>query len=167
MKTSTTLESITIRTELRPGDIGYLIYLHADLYFREYDYGIDFECYVAAGLIEFYHQYDPANHRAWICEHHDKMIGFMLLMNRGESAQLRYFVIKQEYRGIGLGNKLMNLYMEFLKDCGYKFAFLWTTHEQLLAAQLYKKYGFTLTEEKESNAFGKPVTEQRYDLVLK
>jgi N-acetylglutamate synthase-like GNAT family acetyltransferase len=160
------LGDINIRTELRPGDIGYVIYLHGYLYKKEYNYGIEFETYVALGLYEFYRQYDPQKDRAWICEHENKIIGFLLLMHRGETAQLRYFILEPGYRGIGLGNKLMNLYMDYLKDRQYKSSYLWTTDELPASAHLYKKYGFKLTEEKHSNAFGKQVKEQRYDLVL-
>jgi peptidyl-dipeptidase Dcp len=94
------------------------------------------------------------------------MIGFLLLMDRGEAAQLRYFLIEPEYRGMGLGAKLLNLYMNFLNECGYKQSYLWTTHELHAAAHLYQRLGFQLTEEKESTAFGKPLREQRYDLIL-
>ena len=55
---------------------------------------------------------------------------------------------------------------DFLRECGYKSSYLWTTHELHAAIALYKKFGFTLTEEKESTTFGKLLTEQRYDLVL-
>ena len=167
MKPGIRLDEIAIRTELQPGDIGFVTYLHGDLYKKEYDYGIGFEYYVAVGLNEFYQQYDPSNNRIWMAEHHGNRIGFMLLMNRGESAQLRYFIIHPDYRGIGLGNKLMGLYMEFLQECKYKSSYLWTTHELDAAAHLYKKHGFILTEEKESDAFGKRVTQNRYELVLK
>jgi GNAT superfamily N-acetyltransferase len=94
------------------------------------------------------------------------MIGFLLLMDRGDAAQLRYFLIDPEYRGIGLGTKLMNLYMDFLRGCGCKKSYLWTTHELHTAISLYQKFGFKLTEEKASTTFGKPLTEQRYDLIL-
>lgn len=160
------LNDISIRTELRPGDLGYVVHMHGALYGKEYNYGIQFESYVAKGLCEFYEKYDPTRSRVWICEHNNRMIGFLLLMDRGESAQLRYFLIEPEYRGIGLGSKLINLYMDFLRECGYKTSYLWTTHELTTAANLYKRYGFQLTEERQSNAFGKPVQEQRYDLVL-
>jgi len=60
----------------------------------------------------------------------------------------------------------MDLYMEFLHQCGYSSSYLWTTHELTAAASLYAKCGFKLTEEKESFAFGKPLREQRYDLVI-
>ena len=80
------------------------------------------------------------------------------------SAQLRYFLIRAEYRGIGLGKHLMRQFIAALSGRGYQAAFLWTTHELGAAAALYRRHGFTLTEEKESEAFGKPLREQRYDL---
>lgn len=166
MKNKITLEDIHIRTGLKPGDIGYVIYLHGQLYKKENNYGIEFETYVAAGLAEFYQQYDPQKDGVWICEHKNKIVGFLLLAHRGEAAQLRYFILKPKYRGIGLGNKLMNLYMEHLKKCNYRSSYLWTTDELPASAHLYKKFGFTLTEEKPSTAFGKAVREQRYDLIL-
>lgn len=160
------LNEISIRTEFKPGDIGYVIHLHGALYAREYGYGVQFESYVAKGLCEFYEKYNPGRNRIWICEYDDRMIGFLLLMDRGEAAQLRYFLIEPDYRGIGLGSKLLNLYMDFLRECGYRESYLWTTHELSTAASLYQRHGFKLTEEKESTAFGKPLREQRYDLVL-
>ena len=160
------LDEISIRTELQPGDLGYLTYLHGALYTKEYNYGIQFESYVAKGLCEFYEMYNPQKSRVWVCEHNDRMIGFLLLMDRGEAAQLRYFLIEPEYRGIGLGSKLMDLYMEFLHECGYQRSYLWTTHELTTAANLYKRFGCQLTEEIESTSFGKPLREQRYDLSL-
>ncbi|HLO17370.1 MAG TPA: GNAT family N-acetyltransferase [Anaerolineales bacterium] len=160
------LENIAIRTELHSGDIGYVTYIHGMLYQKEYNYGIQFESYVAKGLCEFYEKYNPQRNRIWACEHNNRMIGFLLLMDRGKAAQLRYFLIEPGYRGVGLGSKLLNLYMDFLQECGYKETYLWTTHELTTAAALYKRLGFKLTEEKESTSFGKPLKEQRYDLIL-
>jgi len=128
------LDDISIRNDLRPGDIGYVIYLHGALYGKEYGYGVQFESYVAKGLCEFYEKYDPTRNRVWVCEHNHRMMGFLLLMDRGESAQLRYFLIEPEYRGIGLGSKLLDLYMDFLRECDYKASYLWTTHELSTAA---------------------------------
>jgi peptidyl-dipeptidase Dcp len=161
------LEDIPIRNDLRPGDMGRVIQMHGELYSREYGFGLQFETYVAKGLCEFYERYDPVKDRVWVCEHAGRMIGFMLLMHREEAAaQLRYFLIEPGYRGIGLGARLMGLFMEHLKNRGYRKAHLWTTHELLAAAHLYEKAGFALTEEKESAAFGKPLVERRYDLSL-
>ena len=166
MKPGITLDDIQIRTELKSGDIGYVTYLHGLLYKNEYGYGISFESYVAQGLAEFYQQYDPKMDRVWVAEHDGKMAGFLLLMHRNDAAQLRYFLLHPDYRGIGLGKKLMGLYMDFLLQTGYRSSFLWTTSELPAAAALYMRHGFALTEEKPGD-FGKPVIQQRYDLIIK
>ncbi len=160
------LNDIVVSNNLQPGDLGYVTYLHGRLYKEEYEFGLQFEAYVAEGLLEFYHQYDERNNRVWVCRHNQAIIGFLVLMNRGTAAQLRYFIIEPDYRGIGLGKKLMNEYMDFLRACGYRSSYLLTTHELAAAAHLYKSHGFTLTEEKESDTFGRPLTEQRYDLAI-
>src|SRR5882724_143002 len=161
-----TINDITIRTTLQPGDLGYVIYRHGKLYSDEYGYGISFEAYVAGGMFEFYKSYDPGKDRAWICEHNGRIIGFLLLMHReNNAAQLRYFYLEPGYRGIGLGKKLMSSYMDFFMQCGYGSSYLWTTNELHAAASLYMSRGFKLTKEKESTEFGKSLKEQRYDLV--
>ncbi len=166
MKGKINLDEVSIRTTLRPGDLGYIIHRHGKLYGDEYGYGVSFESYVAGGLHEFYKGYDPSKDRVWIAEHDQRIVGFLLLMHRDNGvAQLRYFYLEADYRGIGLGKKMMSLYMEFLRACHYTASYLWTTHELSAAASLYKREGFKLTEEKESTAFGKVLKEQRYDLV--
>lgn len=166
MKGKINLNDISIRTKLKPGDIGFITYLHGINYHEEQNHGISFEAYVASGLIEFYNNYDINKDRIWICEHNGKIIGTMMLIHRkGNTAQLRYFFIEKVYRGIGLGKKLMVLLMDFFQEGGYKSCYLWTTNELNTAASLYKRHGFILTEEKESIAFGKPLFEQRYDLI--
>ena len=158
------LKDICIRTDLKAGDLGHVVLLHGLLYKQEYNYGIEFESYVAAGLHEFYKNYNALKDRVWVCEHEANLVGFLLLMHReNNSAQLRYFIIQPGFRGIGLGKKLMDLYFDFLRSSNYNSSFLWTTAELSRAAALYTRYGFRLTEENVSNAFGKPVTEQRYD----
>lgn len=106
------LDDVSIRSELIPGDLAYVIHLHGSLYAAEYGYGISFESYVASGLNEFYSQYDAARDQVWVCEAAGRMIGFLLLMHRpNHTAQLRYFLVTPEFRGIGLGKKLMEEYM--------------------------------------------------------
>jgi len=89
-----------------------------------------------------------------------------LMHRENNTAQLRYFYFEPEFRGRGLGNKLMQLFIDFAKKCNYRSAYLWTTNELAAAHHLYKKFGFMLTEEKPSTDFGKPLVEQRYDLIF-
>jgi DNA-binding MarR family transcriptional regulator/GNAT superfamily N-acetyltransferase len=158
------LAEVSIRTELKAGDLGFVLYRHGALYTEEYGFGFSFESYVAKEISEFYQQYDPARDRIWVCEHDQKIIGFLALMHRGpQIAQLRYFYLEKEYRGIGLGKKLMAAFMDFLVQQGYTLAYLLTTSELDAATTLYKRWGFVLTQAQESTAFGRLVTEQRYD----
>lgn len=165
MKTIT-LADISLRSELLPGDLGYIAYLHGDLYAKECGYGLNFEAYVLDGLGELAHEYHAEKDRIWMCEHNSRIVGVLVAQHRGSAIQLRYFIFLPEYRGIGLGKKLMTEFIAFMKLRGVTDAYLWTTDEQHAAISLYTRWGFKLTEEKPSRAFGKPLTERRYDLHL-
>ena len=125
-----TLDYITIPERDRgPANFRRITLLHADLYHQEYGYGIGFETHVVEGLLEFYREYDPLTHGVWLGEHQGNIISSLALMKRGTEAQLRYFLIAPEYRGVGLGHAMMELFMKFLRDRGYRSAYRWTTHE--------------------------------------
>ncbi len=157
------LNDITIRTNIEPGDLGYVVYMHGTMYSREHHFGLSFETYVAAGMAEFFTTYEPTRNRVWVCCHHETIIGFLALVSRGNTAQLRYFLLAPAYRGIGLGRKLMDQFMSFLAGCGYDSCYLLTTDSLPAAAHLYQAYGFRLTEETESIGFGVPLKERRYE----
>jgi ribosomal protein S18 acetylase RimI-like enzyme len=167
MKSPEVFKDILIRTEIVPGDIGYVIHMHGRIYKKECGYGLDFESYVASGLHEFVGQLPTKRTQGWVCERDSRIVGFLALMDRGEQAQLRYFVIDPSVRGMGLGKKLMELFMDYLKANNYKGAFLLTTKELPTAAHLYTSHGFVLKDERATEyPFGKPVVEQRYELTL-
>lgn len=167
VKTNKLIDEIEIRTELRPGDLSYVIYQQTLLYQNEHQFGFEFETYGLAGMFEFYENYNPELDRIWICEHKRKIIGSLLLMHRENgSSQLRFFYIDREYRGVGLGKKLMELYMDFMKEKNYRSSYLWTFQGLDSAISLYTRYGFELTEEAITRTFGKEVNEQRYDIFL-
>jgi len=169
MRPDIKLEDITIRTEPRPGDMGYVIYLHGDLYKKEYGYSsIELETYIAESFCEFYKNYDPQKDRVWVAEYQNRIVGHLALMHReNDAAQLRFFILDTACQGIGLGKKLAGLFFDELKHNGYKSSYLWTLAELSAAAGIYKKLGYTLTQEVETTTLGKTAREQRYDLVLK
>lgn len=158
--------SIAIRTTLFPGDLGYVAYLHGTIYAHEYQYGKGFESYVLEGLAGFLQQYDPEKDKVWICEAANNIIGFLLAFNKSDIVQLRFFIIHPDYRGQGLGRRLMDEFIHYLKEKSVKKAFLWTTDDLPAACSLYTSFGFTLTDKKISGLFGKQLTELRYELSL-
>lgn len=157
-----TLTGIAWRSELREDDFAAVVRLHAELYRREFGYAEAFEAYVAQGLQTFRSHYDRRRSRAWLCEQAGRLAGCLFLEDRGTSAQLRYFLVRPEYRGRGLGTRLMSAFMDCLRERGYTAAYLWTTNEQSVAARLYLAHGFKRVESRPSSVFGKRVLEERY-----
>ena len=97
------LEAVTIRTELRPGDAGYITYLHASIYTAEYGFRPVFEAYVLESFCPFIKNYDPARDRLWCAEHNGNIVGSIAIVGHGDRAQIRWFLIDPRYRNIGLG----------------------------------------------------------------
>lgn len=161
------LDEILIRRKLLPGDIGTIIHLHGKLYHEEFGFGLGFEKYVAESFAAFVGDFKDGLDQVWICEYQGQPAGFISLVHRDKSlAQLRYFVIAPAFRGIGLGKKLTSEFMHTAREKNYQKIYLWTTRPLTKAAMIYQKLGFKLVHEKESNSFGLPLIEQKYELTL-
>ena len=61
-------EAVQIRTSLKPGDIGYITYLHGTLYAREYGLDYTLDGYVAEGLARFVLSFDAKKDCLWLAE---------------------------------------------------------------------------------------------------
>ncbi|MEB2780830.1 GNAT family N-acetyltransferase [Algoriphagus persicinus] len=155
-----------IRNTLEPGDLGQVAALHGKVYAEEYDFGLGFEAYVMESLLEFYRAYDKKKDRVWVVEREGSMIGFVLLMHRPSNrAQLRYFILAKEFRGFGIGSRLMKEWMEFYNDSNYDAAYLYTTSGLDAAVSLYERMGFRKISEMKSMNFGVLMLEQYYELI--
>jgi len=156
-----------IRSNLQPGDIGYIIYLHGTLYTKEYGWDHTFEGYVAESLARFALSFDPRKDRLWIAEMNGQMVGSIGIVGESNSeAQLRWFIVHPAMRGHGLGRDLLDSALQFCRDRGLKSVFLWTVSGLDAAAHLYQSTGFHRTEQKTHRIWGKTITEERYDLSL-
>ncbi|REG92126.1 GNAT family N-acetyltransferase [Algoriphagus antarcticus] len=155
-----------IRNTLKPGDLGQVAALHGNVYSEEHDFGLGFEAYVMESLLEFYRAYNPKKDRVWVVESEGRMVGFVLLMHRPTNrAQLRYFILVKEFRGRGIGSRLMNEWLEFYRDSNYEAAYLYTTSGLDAAVSLYEKMGFRKISEMKSQNFGVSLLEQYYELI--
>jgi GNAT superfamily N-acetyltransferase len=157
---------VTLRTDLRPGDIGTMVYLHGTIYAKEYGFDHTFEAYVAGPLAEFARS-PSARERLWIAEWDGRIVGCIAVVAASpQVGQLRWFLVDPSARGVGLGKKLLHEAVAFCKNCNYESATLWTVSALLTAAHLYRSIGFRKVEERPGHQWGVDVIEERYDLLL-
>lgn len=160
------LAPVTLRTTLRPGDVGYIVYLHGTLYAREYGFDPTFEAYVAGPLAEFVRG-ASARDRLWDAERGGQVVGSIAIVGASrETAQLRWFLVDPAVRGAGVGRKLLDESVAFCKECGYRTVILWTVSALSAAAHLYRVAGFRKVEEKPGRMWGVDVVEEKYQLDL-
>ena len=164
------MDAVAIRHELRPGDLGRVVYLHGSLYAAEYGWDHTFEAYVAGPLAAFALRKNPKE-RIWLVDAEDIVNGCIAIVDsEGESdpsaAQLRWFLLHPGLRGRGIGRNLIGQALEFTRQVGYRSVYLWTTRDLVAAAALYREAGFQLTQEMTHPMWGQVVCEQRYDLLL-
>jgi GNAT superfamily N-acetyltransferase len=159
-------DKITMRTDIRPGDIGLVIHMHGKLYGRESGFDPAFEAYVAGPLAEFVLRGSPRE-RLWISERDSQVIGCVAIVAASdESAQLRWFLVDPSARGFGLGKRLLNDAVAFSRDQGYRSIILWTVSSLTVAAHLYRAVGFRKVEDKPGHLWGVDVVEEKYELQL-
>ncbi|MFO7951597.1 MAG: GNAT family N-acetyltransferase [Bacillota bacterium] len=157
---------IVIRTKIKPGDTGYITFLHGKLYAKEYGFDHTFEPYVAIPLSEFVIRQGPRE-RIWIVEKDGLIMGSVALVKCSEEqAQLRWLLLHPEIRERGIGRQLIGKVLGFARQCGYSSIFLLTLDILPRAASLYKSFGFKITEETKTRMWGREMVEQKYELTL-
>lgn len=159
-------EDITIRNKLMHGDIGSLIYIHGWIYAKECQYPLAFEAYVAQTFYEFMKTYDADKDRIWLAEHNGEIIGAIGIVGHPDKAQLRWFLLHPDYRGIGLGKRLFNEALDYCREKRFSKVFLITTEDQKQAIAIYEKAGFVKVAEKENNDWVDSLMEYSFELDL-
>jgi len=144
----------------RPGDEEYVIRRHRELYQEEYNLSEAFCEYVNINVRRLTENLNPAKECILIPEMNGKPVGSIAVAKiDDETAQLRYFLLEPEARGLGLGNRLADEALNFCRRAGYKRVFLITMNLLTSARAIYKSKGFALTD-------SQPNTEWREDAVM-
>jgi GNAT superfamily N-acetyltransferase len=162
------MDDITISGYV-PGAIGRAAELHAQYYGRHWGFGLFFEAQVAAGLAEFLQRFEPGRDGFWTVSRAGRVQGCLAIDGAKADtlgAHLRWFILADELRGLGLGDRLLSEAVEFCRRCGHASIFLWTFQGLDAARHLYEKHGFRLVEERQGGRWGEQVMEQRFVLAL-
>ena len=135
---------ISVRNKLRAGDLGRIIALHGECYDALPGFGLTFEAYVAQTIAEYILD-TGAKGRIWLAERAGRLIGCTAIVLRDEKrGQLRWVLVDQSARGLGIGKRLVNDALQYCRDNGCKEVFLETTDGLPESQALYDGLGFEI-----------------------
>jgi GNAT superfamily N-acetyltransferase len=173
---------VTIRQLGRPGDLGWVVMAHGEVYAAEFGWDATFEALVARIVADFAADPDPAREAAWIAELAGRRVGCVFCVPSHEdpspedtaddravpdSAQLRILLVHPDARGHGLGARLTEECIRFARSAGYRRLRLWTNHPLAAARHIYLAAGFVLVDEEPHTSFGADLVGQTYELALR
>ena len=144
----------------RPGDMGWVVQRHGELYWQEYRYDERFEALVAEIVAKFIQNLDATRERCWIAEKDNVNVGSVFLVKKSATvAKLRLLLVEPSARGLGIGKKLVEECVIFARRAGYRKIMLWTQSELAAARGIYQDAGFELIEQEKHASWS------RQDLV--
>jgi DNA-binding MarR family transcriptional regulator/GNAT superfamily N-acetyltransferase len=151
----------------RPGDMGWVVQQHGEIYWREYRFNTEFEGLVADVAAKYIKNFDPAWEKGWIAEVDGERVGSVFVVRRSPTvAQLRLLILTPGARGHGLGGRLADECIAFARGKGYRKLVLWTQSQLLAARAIYRSRGFKCTKSQAYAAFGHDMVSEIWELKL-
>ncbi|GAA2280667.1 MarR family transcriptional regulator [Streptomyces ruber] len=159
---------VLIRHADRPGDLGWVIMTHGELYARQFGFTADFEALVAKIVGDYAAKHSPAAEAGWIAEIDGERVGcvFLVAGDQPGVAKLRVLLVTPAARGLGLGTRLVEQSLAFARAAGYRRVTLWTTDNLVSARRIYEHFGFALADEAPHRGFGHDLVGQNWILDL-
>lgn len=158
-----------IRRLGRPGDLGWVVQAHGEIYAEEFGWDTSFEALVARIVADFAERHDPAREAGWIAEIGERRVGCIFCVADDvdpTTAKLRILLVDPAGRGQRLGGRLVDTCLAFARDAAYARVRLWTNHPLAAARHVYVSRGFVLTGEEPHRSFGADLIGQTYELAF-
>jgi DNA-binding MarR family transcriptional regulator/GNAT superfamily N-acetyltransferase len=159
-------EAFVLRAH-RPGDMGWVVQRHGELYASEYGWDERFEAIVARVVADFVDNLDGTRERCWIAERNGQRAGSIFIVAKSKTvAKLRLLLVEPSARGLGIGERLVDEVISFGRQVGYNRIVLWTQSDLLSARRIYAAKGFKVVGQEGHNLFGSNLTAETWELKL-
>ena len=144
-----------VRRADQPGDLGWVVLAHGEIYAHQLGWDTDFEALVARIVADYAAHHDPEREAAWIAEVDGERAGCIFLVADDEPgvAKLRILLVTPAARGLGVGTLLVETYLAFAREPATDRS-RWTNDVLVSARRIYEAHGFVLTEEEPHHSFG-------------
>ena len=151
---------------LRPGDAGWILQRHGEVYAEEHGFDARFEAVVARIVADFLDGNAPETESGWNAETAaGARLGCVLCTRESpEMARLRILLVEPEARGMGVGRRLVSACLQFARSQGYAGVTLWTQKGLKAACALYAAQGFACVAEEPGEEFGQSVVNQTWEI---
>jgi len=161
-------DSPTVRALGKPGDLGWVVMAHGELYAEQFGWDSSFESLVATIVGAYAAQHDPVREAAWVAETEGVRVGcvFCVAGDEPTTAQFRILLVDPAARGHGLGARLVDECVGFARRAGYRRITLWTNVVLASARRIYEGAGFQLVDETPHHSFGHDLVGQHWALRL-
>jgi DNA-binding MarR family transcriptional regulator/GNAT superfamily N-acetyltransferase len=120
----------------RPGDMGWVVMQHGEIYGQEDGFNWEFEALVAEIAAGFIKNFRPAREKGWI-------------------AEMRLLILTAAARGQGLGGRLVDECIAFARARHYRKLVLWTNAHLQAARAIYQSRGFVMTASEPFQGYGR------------
>ena len=157
-------DGVTVRAELRPGDLGAITRMHGSVYSAEHGMGPRFEAGVAETLGRAVNAGWPAAGGVRIVELRGGHAGSVGWTDEGDHAKVRWVLLDARLRGRGLGRRLLEELLGEIAAAGHELIELDTFSDLRAAGHLYRSLGFVAVSSRPFSDWGPTIEMQRYEL---
>ncbi|MFX0052977.1 MAG: GNAT family N-acetyltransferase [Candidatus Hodarchaeota archaeon] len=138
--------------EYRKSDSKGVMLLHEEFekeFFKEYNTN-PLKQYQKLEFDDIYHSYTQKDRKFWVIDNKGEIIGLVgVIIVDENTAELIRMRVKKQYRGQGLGKKLVLKTLEYCTSIGKKRLILHTAKRLEIARKMYESNGFNLFSEQE------------------